>query len=55
MPAFAHYQPDAVVEAYRRNTMDFACNPFFYAGDYEALRCAAVVKEGHQIVRLMMQ
>ena len=40
MPAFAHYQPDAGVEAYRRNTMDFAGNPFFYAGDYEVLRQA---------------
>jgi hypothetical protein len=38
MPYFPNYEPDSVVEAYRRNTKDFACNPFAFAADYEKLR-----------------
>ena len=40
MPHFSGYTPDAVVEAYRRNTMDLATNPFFYADEYDVLRCS---------------
>jgi hypothetical protein len=40
MPNFACYTPDAVVEAYRYNTMDLATNPFYYADEYDVLRCS---------------
>jgi len=38
MPKIPHYEPDPVVIAYRRNTKDFANNPFAFAEDYERLK-----------------